>query len=1304
MLQLTIEQVPRGAPPAWLVEHAVTQSLDVRTPSQGGPSRIMVVHPSSAALEEFLDAVAVDCPVIDRTSHQTLQGLARKLHADLRQPRLLSAGGATSLALDAVMRESAAELAFPILHPIPDMQWSGGKSAILLEMHAALQQEAVFDEWDGPGVEGVSRAIDRIEEALQGRHPDRHLPVLCDLLDEAEEKPFSLVGLDGIVLLDRAPGAARIEARLFESLRRHLPIHQLCHAGSHRLGLHGWTMEDIHPVTSTDSLPDWLPEHAVVKFDPASVQSQQDGVHRLLLQRAAHAIPVAARLLARHLASAGVADGAGSASPSAIVIDPGLDARRDRWATALAGIGVSVPRGARPLCSSPFVHWIERFAELPHGEAAFDLERLRSLSVQRVLQPFDASRLADHPSIEGMRPVADAEMLEQVARNHHLLAGPGALRRWLEALARETDADARGAARREQTQWWLLALVRSLRPLLRPEDRQAIDEPRHAIGCVSREPLPLPRAAVSGSGWLRGLLRNIDRRGLVQRFDGDEDLAMRGLQQLFGMVEAHRADQLALTLVPPEAGLAWVEEMVALIADAEMDAPAPVAGSVRLLKPNEALGCTADLVIIAHVEADSWSMRVPKVPLLDEESRAELDVLRPDGPIRAARHNLAHLIEAARTAIVLDPSLDESAPPAGPIAEWLRSLPTGSPEQPLLGALPDLIPADEVAAADASAGRLAWQWQRIDQRIDVGALVHETDLEIDASGARIEEHVHGVEARDQRQRDGVEIHAGRTPERLPLATAALSVVLDRSLMADRIARQPSSLAPGRDYQDAADGDRIVTIQPHRIVPKATDPKGSVKPRAAPDWPPIGGRLTEGGQTMTIDPRPLRPHDTGLAVLDERNGASQRPTGDDPPWSPSGLRKWQECPRQGWLDRRLKATDDETLKENLDARTRGTLIHDVYELLLCRALGLSMHRERTTFTPASLARASSDDARNMGWALEALADNAGWLERRDVTAESRLLDFTGMNNQGWLDWLATSGDAHPLGGRLGAMLVAEHELADACVLALEWMLADDSGPAVIELPGSGLPPLEVNGSIDRVDLVPFDLAATVWVDDEGDMTTAPLAGVGPRAESVGLAVGTDSDLADATTVEAGASDDGGESGTGGDWRPRRLVVIRDMKTKEGSSGGEKHLSSLYDDLQLAVYARAWEVQNAGDLVIGVGVSEIGLSTTHHIEFDGRWRSHIEEMRLGQQTESLDLMHRLPGESVSSVSTPASTAASTTSPPSEPFRAWLYHRLHVACSIVAAAAEGLVNPTPGDACSYCSVKAACGLDTVLGGWKR
>ena len=37
-----------------------------------------------------------------------------------------------------------------------------------------------------------------------------------------------------------------------------------------------------------------------------------------------------------------------------------------------------------------------------------------------------------------------------------------------------------------------------------------------------------------------------------------------------------------------------------------------------------------------------------------------------------------------------------------------------------------------------------------------------------------------------------------------------------------------------------------------------------------------------------------------------------------------------------------------------------------------------------------------------------------------------------------------------------------------------------------------------------------------------------------------------------------------------------------------------------ELQLALYARAWELQNPGDLVVGAGISILGPKTVHFVE--------------------------------------------------------------------------------------------------------
>jgi hypothetical protein len=84
---------------------------------------------------------------------------------------------------------------------------------------------------------------------------------------------------------------------------------------------------------------------------------------------------------------------------------------------------------------------------------------------------------------------------------------------------------------------------------------------------------------------------------------------------------------------------------------------------VRLLTPEAALGCRADLVILTHLDVNSWDLRAPSVPGLTEQERAELGVLPPDAPLRSARHAWNHLLQCAGEVIILDAAEDESPNP-----------------------------------------------------------------------------------------------------------------------------------------------------------------------------------------------------------------------------------------------------------------------------------------------------------------------------------------------------------------------------------------------------------------------------------------------------------------------------------------------------------------------------------------------------------------------------------------------------------------------------------------------------------------
>ena len=122
------------------------------------------------------------------------------------------------------------------------------------------------------------------------------------------------------------------------------------------------------------------------------------------------------------------------------------------------------------------------------------------------------------------------------------------------------------------------------------------------------------------------------------------------------------------------------------------------------------------------------------------------------------------------------------------------------------------------------------------------------------------------------------------------------------------------------------------------------------------------------------------------------------------------------------------------------------------------------------------------------------------------------------------------------------------------------------------------------------------------------------------------------------------------------------------------------------MQLALYARAWEVLHPGDRVIGVGTSVIGNNVQHWVEYDSEFTQLLENNPVGNLTNFTHEHFRRPDES--------------SSPKSNPFRAWIRERLTTALRIITRAENGTIAPFPGKHCQYCNIKEAC-MSADLGG---
>ena len=230
------------------------------------------------------------------------------------------------------------------------------------------------------------------------------------------------------------------------------------------------------------------------------------------------------------------------------------------------------------------------------------------------------------------------------------------------------------------------------------------------------------------------------------------------------------------------------------------------------------------------------------------------------------------------------------------------------------------------------------------------------------------------------------------------------------------------------------------------------------------------------------------------------------------------------------------------------------------------------------------------------ALESLDSRAPWLERSDAVATHSLHSLTGMNLKQWGEWLAEP-VPKPAIGRIGTIVSSETSCADSSPISLEWSTDNFiDGGVEISLPpelteGVEIAPINIRGFIDRVDLLPFDNLANKWLDEEGQSTVAPI-----RLH---------------------------ESG----WKPRRLVAIRDLKTTDAGSAQTRHVKGLLEELQLALYARAWEISHPGDLVLAAGISLFGHHSEHRLEVSSKYSESLPELRLGTRTSITSRLHRL-----------------------------------------------------------------------------
>ena len=632
-------------------------------------------------------------------------------------------------------------------------------------------------------------------------------------------------------------------------------------------------------------------------------------------------------------------------------------------------------------------------------------------------------------------------------------------------------------------------------------------------------------------------------------------------------------------------------------------------------------------VICFGVESENWLLESPTVPWVDDATKIKLGLASLDQPIRCARHQWNHILASSSELIIIDGTIEEGVELAGPVSEWLLRLKSaGSLEQ--LAKPPSFISKHEWKS---DLQDRAWRWVEHDS---INWLLFQ-DQFTQMSDSGYITHLSGRLPRDERQRTGLAAIEGRKSSSRPITLDAISASIEAALVRESIHREPEMNHLSGGEVIPHDKSNLFHNQGFQIVPSTRGilPKG----RDAKIWPHSGWQI-ENKKFLGIDARPIKPIEFGIQSVDARTGRRHQSLRLPKTWSPHLFNQWLICPRKGWYQGGLKVKQQEKVEDEISSRLRGNLVHELMEWLIKKYHSNSNHQ----VSMGEWIQSQKDDLWN--GMLDQSLKLAPWLTSKGANAQYRLQQFFACTEQELEEWLLHD-QPIKIGGRIGRMLESESSINGAVPIATEFKLGNVSKDGLrIDMDAHGF---LLRGQIDRVDQI---------LNWKGNAN----AGMVPL----------DIDL-------------------GSEIPAKRLIIIRDLKTSDGSSDkgkDEKHRQLIFAEMQLALYARAWEVLHPGDRVIGVGTSVIGNNVQHWVEYDSEFTQLLENNPVGNLTNFTHEHFRRPDES--------------SSPKSNPFRAWIRERLTTALRIITRAENGTIAPFPGKHCQYCNIKEAC-MSADLGG---
>lgn len=1238
--RITSEYAPSGdGLPSWLYQAF----------SSAEPPNIMVIHPNELHRQRTIEWLDEQHITVIPQHHLTMNRLVRSLHTDLRLPVLLDNDVGNFLALHARCVDAAEAGDFAVLHVPGVGAWTMAKTQRLQRLHAALMELRRPFAWENePGVAVYHQLVLEHERETGGTLPVMVTPHVLKALLENEAPPFGLSSIDGVVLLDMAPDFSELEQDLLVAVSRHVPVHQVLHPGSFRLGFHGAYVVDEPPCTE-ENLPSWLPPHTLWNplddhWRTSYGEQRNTTLTRIPVDDRAHvrdAVVTFVQAFREHQPTGHV-----------MIVDGAVQSRGSAWSKALADIGISWGSTQAALDQQPVFNAVMKAANLGLGMSSWSLESLLGLFASTTL-PFNDDMFTSlvHPKHPTWRPKPDATVLEEISRQFHVLGGPGAMARWLGVMsqARPSFSERRPEQKRqvlEETQWFLACLFHAWRPLLAPEDRHWLRN--EVIGCSSGEVLPVPDSSNNGMAWLSWLMSTMDVGQLHER-RAPYDAGLGTLQTLFDGLKSVEEHLQACHRTLPSEGRAFVDILQYVGQSTSMSSANVRTSNIDIVTPEQALGCTADLILLAGLDVDAWPMRTPVVPWLDAQAQVELGMFQSDLLVRQGRHHLRHLLNAAPDIVVFDSTPEEGGGPSAPLAEWLNDVKRSRAWEAMRDP-PAFLP-DAFTTGEGEQRRFHW----VVREAGHGSWLspNQYSMVTTDDGQRRLRHGHG--GADARQQLGLDVHASMPFTDRINHHAAVFDGYEAGIQGDRHRRQPTvkrledgetMLWDARDFLLSTDA---LALRPEKASVEAYGVLANA-------WPHLGHR-SDGKVSLAVDPRPLPPYGEDGLAISHRFGLIDVPY-DRTTWSPSRLEAWLKCPRMAWVKQSLLADDDDgTQSEDVDARVRGQVVHDA-EAAVMTGHGVPLGGEMSEdILPLHQGPMGAGDA---GWRaiLAFLQRDVAWLGRQNAVSVHRTRDLVDATPEEWQAHQEGSLDL-PARGRLARLLEADLALENAAPVALEW-------PTVTE----------------------SERWVSLKTNDEDDEAVFNLFGYADRVDVLALTT-TQQEVLREEGVLGDESHDTPFPLTGEGRTAQRLVVIRDLKSVPGPApkyAGLRHFRCLFEDLQLALYARAWEVLHPNDRVVGVGASEIGEHTRHYVELDSQLERLDDSLALGELTRVFPRHFPTTDGESSYISS---------------FRRWMAERLSVAQRAIETAAAGHVNPTPGTHCNYCVIAAGCAAHHKNGG---